>query len=281
MEFIPTTFEPDSLAAALQGADAIIHIAGVTRAKRRGEFFQGNVELTSRLLSAAALVPSLKRFCYVSSLTVVGPSPDGTPVDEDSPCVPITPYGQSKLEAERLCRKMSDRLPVVILRPPAVYGPRDGDILHMFRWIKIGLMPIMGPRNKTLSLLYVTELARALATVVEDDRAVGNTYFVGDEEQYRYSTLVEIAAELLQKKRLLQFRFPSALMYAIAAGTQAVSWLLPKPSVVNIDKVRDLVSPHWVCSPGRIKRELGFTTGVTAREGLQKTLAWYREQHWL
>lgn len=278
---LPTSFEPGSLEQALEGANALVHIAGVTRAKHRGEFFRGNVELTSRLLEAAASVGTLGRFCYVSSLTAVGPSPDGVPVTEESPCNPITPYGQSKLEAERLCEKMSGKIPMVIVRPPAVYGPRDSDILHMFRWINFGLMPIMGPRNKTLSLLYVCDLARALATVVIDERAVGKTYFVGDEHPYEYSNLVRVAAGLLEKSRTIQFPLPEPLMYTIAACTQAVSWLLPRPSVVNIDKIRDLVSPHWVCNPDRIRNEIGFETRIKAEEGLRLTLTWYRQQGWL
>lgn len=195
-------------------------------------------------------------------------------------CRPITPYGESKLEAERLCQSFSGDFPVVVIRPPAVYGPREGDILDMFRWIKFGLVPVIGSRHKTLSLVYAPELARAIGIATISERAGGETYFVADEECYDFSELVDIAAGLLGK-RVFRLPLPNALVYSIAAATQAVSWILPKPSVVNIDKVKDLMTPHWVCNPGKIQRELGFTTITKAEEGLRRTLDWYQNQGWI
>jgi nucleoside-diphosphate-sugar epimerase len=150
----------------------------------------------------------------------------------------------------------------------------------MFRWIKFGIMPVIGPRHKTLSLVYAPELARAIGIATLSERAYGETYFVADEEQYGFSALVDIVARLLGK-RTISLPLPNFLVYSIAAATQAVSWILPKPSVVNIDKVKDLLTPHWVCDPGKIQRELGFTTMVEAGEGLKRTLDWYQSQGWI
>jgi nucleoside-diphosphate-sugar epimerase len=240
----------------------------------------GNVDVTRRLLAATKKSGDTRKFCYISSLTAVGPSADGTPLTENSECRPITSYGESKLEAERVCKEFSADFPVVIVRPPAVYGPRDSDILDMFRWIKFGLMPVIGSRQKTMSLIYAPELARAIGLATTSQRADGETYFVADEEQYGFSELVDIVARLFGRPAI-RLPIPKALVYSIAAATQAVSWILPKPSVVNIDKVKDLLTPHWVCNPTKIQRELGFTTAVQAEEGLRRTLDWYREQKWL
>jgi nucleoside-diphosphate-sugar epimerase len=258
----------------------VVHIAGVTRAKRRKDFFTGNVEPTRTLLLACKDLGSIKRFCYMSSLTAVGPAVEGKPVREDSPCSPLTAYGASKLEAEMVCHGFANLFPVVILRPPAVYGPRDRDILHMFRSIKFGIMPVMGPSTKTLSMVYVTELARAVATVLKADPPPAGTYFVGDKTPYRYSDLVKITAGLLGKTTV-NLPIPKPILYAIAGATQAVSWLLPQPSVVNIDKVRDLVTPYWTCETGKIERDLGFRTEIGVRDGLQRTLDWYKAEGWL
>ncbi len=201
-------------------------------------------------------------------------------MSEASACHPITPYGESKLEAERVCANYSTDLPVVVIRPPAVYGPRDRDILHMFRWINFGLMPILGSPHKTLSLIYAPELARAIAVGTLSERSAGETYFAGDEEVYHYPGLVSIAAGLLGKS-VVSLPIPTPVVYSIAALTQAVSWMLPRPSVVNIDKVRDLLTPHWTCSSRKISAQLGFTTKVQAEEGLRRTLEWYRQRGWL
>ena len=272
-------FDEIALRKALEGCDLVVHIAGVSRAKRRRDFFLGNVEPTLNLLNACKKTETVRKFCYLSSLTATGPSPAGEPVTEESPCHPITAYGASKLEAENVCRRVDASFPVVILRPPAVYGPRDGDILHMFRWIKFGLMPVMGPRDKTLSLIYVTELARAILAVL-DHKSVQGTYFVGDKTPYGYADLVAISASLLGNKTR-NLSVPRPLMYAIAGATQAISWLLPKPSIVNIDKVRDLLTAYWTCDSGKIEREVGFRSTVEAREGFERTLSWYRTNRWL
>jgi nucleoside-diphosphate-sugar epimerase len=272
-------FDQSAVRSALEGCNAVVHIAGVTRARRRADFFRGNVDSTRTVLAASRDAGTVRSFCYISSLTAAGPSPASTPATEDSPCRPITAYGASKLEAERVCRSFEDAFRVMILRPPAVYGPRDGDILHMFRWIKFGFVPVMGPRDKMLSVIYVTELARAIVCTLESAPA-GSTYFVGDPEPYAYSALAGIAASLLEKKTH-NLPIPAPLVYLVGAATQAISWLLPQPSVVNIDKVRDLLAAHWICSTGKIRRELGFTPAIQAEEGLRRTLAWYKEKGWL
>lgn len=178
-----------------------------------------------------------------------------------------------------MCRTYEDAFRVIILRPPAVYGPRDGDILQMFRWIKHGLVPTMGPADKMLSLIYVVDLARAIVSVLQSGSA-GSTYFVADRNPYFASELVNIAADLLGKKAR-NLRIPTPVVYSVAAITQAVSWFLPRPSIINIDKVRDLLAAHWTCSAEKIHRELGFATEVGPREGLARTLTWYRNQGWL
>ncbi|MEX1140441.1 MAG: NAD-dependent epimerase/dehydratase family protein [Bacteroidota bacterium] len=266
--------------AALDQCDQVVHIAGVTRAKRRKDFFTGNVDPTRNILLACKELGTVSQFCYISSLTAVGPGQDGRPVNEDSPCHPFTAYGASKLEAELVCREFEDLFPVVILRPPAVYGPRDKDILHMFRWIKFGIMPVMGPSKKMLSMIYVTELARAITTVLKSDSSGGRVYFVGDKTPYLYSDLVSITASLLGKTTF-NLPIPRLILYGIAGVTQAISWLLPQPSVVSIDKVRDLVTPYWTCETGKIERELGFRTEIGAGDGLQRTLEWYKAEGWL
>src|SRR5438105_10238363 len=113
-----------SLGAAVDGVDAVVHVAGIVKARRPAEFFEVNTQGTRNLLEAAMRRP-VPRFVYVSSLAAVGPSADGTPVPDDVEPRPVTHYGRSKLEAERAVLAAKDRLHVTVVRPPLIYGPRD------------------------------------------------------------------------------------------------------------------------------------------------------------
>ena len=272
--------DPRALAPLLLEADYILHVAGVTKARTREEYRRGNVDSTTSLLEAALHAPRLKKFCFVSSLTVAGPSIDGTPVNDASPPAPITEYGRSKQEAEEVCRRYTGRLPIVVVRPPAVYGPRDRDILEMFRWIKRGLAPIVGSREKTLSLIHAADLGSALLTALESANTAGKTYHVSDGIIHHYTELLEISADLLQAHPLT-LSIPDPFVYASAALAQGFSTLLGKPAVLNIEKVKDLLAPHWVCDGSRFVRETGFKPRIGIQEGLASTLEWYRTNGWL
>src|ERR1700685_710002 len=133
----------EGLAEAMDGIDAIVHCAGIVKARNSDEFFAVNVVGTSNVVQAArALRGKLRRFVHVSSLEAVGPSPDGRPVSADQEN-PVTAYGRSKLAAEKVVLAAKDDLPVTVLRPGAIYGPRDGEILEVFKSIQRGVLPLI------------------------------------------------------------------------------------------------------------------------------------------
>jgi len=272
--------DPRSIEKAMRDLDYIIHIAGVTKAKRRSEFFEGNVVATRNLLQLAAKVPGLKKFCYLSSLTAVGPSRDGVPPDESTPCNPISEYGKSKLEAEHSCLAYASSIPLVILRPPTVYGPRDKDVLEVFKTTKLGIQPNLGSRDKTLSLLFGPDLADAIVRATVAEASTGKTYFVSDPTVYSQAHLFSILANLVGR-RSIKIRLPSFLVYSAAAVVESVSYFGPKPAVLSIEKARDFLQTHWTCNPERIRRELGYSPKIRAEEGLQSTYTWYRAHGWL
>ncbi|MBI4428868.1 MAG: NAD-dependent epimerase/dehydratase family protein [Ignavibacteriales bacterium] len=271
---------PASLETLVRGIDFVFHIAGVTKAKRTREYFSGNVESTTNLLEATARHGNVKKFCLVSSLTAVGPSKDGTPVDESTPCAPLTEYGRSKLQAERVTRSYADRLPVVIIRPPAVYGPRDRDILELFRTAKWGFRPVIGSKNKTLSLIHAVDVARALVTAAVSQKSAGQVYFATNEPTYRYEDLYH-ELSLIVGHSTVSLPVPNAVLYSLAAGTELVSVFGPRPAILSVDKARDLVQSHWVCSGKKIREHLGFSTTVEIRDGLRSTFEWYKSRGWL
>lgn len=272
--------DPRSLLDASEGVRTIIHVAGVTRAKREADFRRGNVDTTAALLDVARQLPDLDRFCYVGSLTVAGPSPDGTPLSEDRPVHPRTAYARSKWMAEHMCRDASSSIPVTVVRPPTVYGPRDRDVLEMFRWVRYGLHPVIGPPDKTLSMVHVLDLVRGIATAAVDPRAAGRTYYVSNELTYRYDDLIKLIAGIVGRHPV-KVRLPIPVLFAVAGVVEAISFFGPRPALLSVDKVRDMAQQHWVCDPGLIGRELDFHASIPLEDGFRDTYRWYRDHGWL
>lgn len=272
--------DPASLLPLLDDVTHVIHVAGVTKAKTKLDYARGNVLTTEALLKACAQKKSIEKFCYVSSLTVVGPSLDGKPVDESTPCRPLTAYAKSKLDAESVCRKYSASFPLVIIRPPTVYGPRDRDTFEMFRWVSYGIRPVIGSGEKALSLVHAADLARGIVDATISAKTQGETYFVADPVIYPFASLISMLSEL-EGKRTFPVRFPKPLLYAVAGIVEAVSLLGPVPAVLSVDKARDLLQTHWICSPRKIREHLGFATNIPAEKGFRTTFDWYKDKGWL
>ena len=135
--------DKDSLLAATEGVDGIIHAAGLVKAKEPADFYATNEQGTANLLDAAKRnAPDIARFVLGSSLTVMGPSQDGRPVSAGASPNPVTHYGRSKLAAERAARAEAHSLPITIIRPPMIYGPRDREILPFFKSVQLGVLPL-------------------------------------------------------------------------------------------------------------------------------------------
>lgn len=281
VEFVEAdVFDVPSLDPLLDGVEYVFHIGGVTKAKRREDYFRGNVVATKNLLQASLTHSSIKKFCYLSSLTAVGPSKDGNPLDETAPCRPITTYGVSKLQAEKAVASYSSRIPTLILRPPAVYGPRDKDILELYRAVRFGIQPVIGSKRKTLSLIHVSDLTRGIVEAAVSEKTDGKIYFVTDENIHHYQELFKILEEIMGK-RTISVPIPGFLLFSLASITEVVSTLAPRPAVLSIDKARDLLQTHWVCSGKKLTAETGFKTSIAIREGLAETYRWYESKGWL
>ena len=265
---------------ALSDVDYIVHVAGVTKAKSRSGYWKGNVEPTRQLLQAAARVGRVKKFCLISSLAAVGPNTDSIPVNERSECHPLTAYGRSKREAELICASFNPQVPIVIVRPPAVYGPRDRDVFELFRWVSYGVKPVIGKAEKRLSLVFAPDLAKGIVEVLLSERTSGETYFISDPTSHTFTEQVDTVAALAHRKPIPIY-FPAPLLYAIAGAVEAISFFGSRPAVLSLDKARDLLQEHWECSAEKITREIGFVCPTPFREGLRKTYDWYREMKWL
>ena len=266
---------------ALDGIDVIYHVAGLTFARRRQDYFNVNQKGTEEILSAAlARRDRIKKFIYVSSQAAVGPSPDGHPVTEAIEPKPISPYGQSKLLAEEAVRASRDLMSICIVRPPAVYGPRDYAIFEVFKSIVRGIAPAIGSTDMQLSLVHVRDLVEGILLAAESEISAGRTYFISSDMIYSMRAVNQILAKIAGRS-IRNISIPRSLAYAVALAAEAASAITRKPPVINRDKVRDFSQACWACSIEAAKHDLGFRQRVPLESGLRDTFEWYKREGWL
>ncbi len=262
--------------AALDGVDTVIHLAGVTKALAAADYYIGNTRATETL--ARLLAGRSIRFVHVSSLAAMGPSPDGAPIAEDAPPHPVSEYGKSKLEAERMAALW--RPDAVIVRPPVVYGPRDTDVFQILKSISGGLVVEIAGGPRWFSAIYVEDLAEGLIAAAETPQAAGRTYFLAHPKVVSWSELAAVAARLMNR-RVRVLRIPPAVARAAAYCAELWSRVTRRPGILSRDKVTEACCRAWTCDPRRAARELGFEAATSLEAGLARTLAWYKEAGWI
>ncbi|MDB5035500.1 MAG: hypothetical protein JWQ98_2741 [Chlorobi bacterium] len=284
VEYVTASFtDPASLREAVRDVDYVYHVAGATAAKNREGFFAANQVATRNLLDAVAEAnPGLKRMIHVSSQAAAGPSSSADdPIDETAPLRPITAYGESKAAAEReVIARMGD-LPLTIVRPPAVYGPRDVEIFKFFQVVARGFAPLIGFDRKLVSLVHVDDLVRGFIQAGESDRAVGETYFISSEEFYTWEHVGEITARAFGRPRARHLRIPHALVFAAAGISGFLGRFQKKPPVFNFEKGRDITQRYWLCKVDKARQHFGYRQQISIQQGVEQTVAWYKKMKWL
>lgn len=272
--------DPASLREAMREATHVIHCAGATKALRTAGFYEVN-QLGTRHVVAAIHEHrgQIERLVHISSLAAAGPALPAQPARETDPPQPVSEYGRSKLAGEREVTEKC-RADFVVLRPSAVYGPRDGEFLRLFHAARSHLLPMFGGGLQALSLVFVKDLAEAAVTSLTHPAAAGNTFFVAAPE---IATARELAGEIAAQMNVwtLPLPLPTAILWPVCAGQELLSRLTGRPSVLSRQKYAELRAPAWVCDPAKLRQELGFECATTLKQGIAATLAWYREQGWL
>jgi nucleoside-diphosphate-sugar epimerase len=264
------------LADALRGVDSVIHLAGVTKALTAADYYSGNARGAETLARAAQ--GRRIRFVHVSSLAAIGPSQGTVPVVEDDPPHPLTHYGKSKLESERVVRAL---LPdAVIVRPPVVYGPRDTDVFQLLRSISKGLVLEIAGGERWFSAIYVGDLAEALLAAATAPSAGGRSYFLTHAKPVCWSELSETAARIMRRRPRV-IRIPVGLAYGVGACAELWSRITKVPGIISREKIAEARRPAWICDHRRASAELNFLAPTSLAEGLARTLAWYKEAGWL
>lgn len=270
-----------SIDKAMKDVDAVVHSAGLVKARTQAEFFACNTQGTVNLLdSAIANAPKLRRFVHVSTLEACGPSLDGKPVPLDQER-PVTAYGRSKLAAEKEVLGRRDKLPVVILRPAAIYGPRDVEILEAFRAVRRRQYPVIGDGAMLGCYTYGPDCARACVRAIEADIPSGSVYFVDDGEPLSMARAMgELLPEALGTAPIVRFGVPFPLLRLASYGVETYGRLRGKAVMLTREKVK-MLSHHWVCESEKTRSDLEWQPEVTFPEGLRRTARWYQENGWL
>ena len=274
--------DPASLERAVQGVEAVVHSAGLVKARNLEEFMRVNARGTDNLLNACLpIAGSLKRFVQISSITVGGPSDVyGNPVSVDALPRPVTDYGRSKLAAEKSVLSHKDRLKVTVIRPPAIYGPRDREILAFFKSIKLGVLPLLGSPQSKLSMTFGPDCARACIRAIDADVASGSVFAVDDGAVHTMAELISEAESAMGKRAFLRIPLPRRVVEGAALMSESYGKLTNRAMMLTRDKCNELFD-QWVCDGSKAQAELGFTPSVSFSQGVKQTVDWYRTAGWL
>jgi len=260
------------------GAEAVVHLAGLTAARSRAELFAVNAGGTHAVVDAVrATGHEVRRFVSVSSLAAAGPATQEALPSTGEEAFPVSDYGRSKLDGEVPVRALP--LPWTILRPPAVYGPRDTEFLRLFRIASRGIAPVFGDGSQRLSMIFVEDLARAVVDCLDAGPAPG-TYYPAHPEVTTTRALVEaIAATLGSRVRIVSI--PRSLVRPILWISGTAARLSRRATLLSPDKASELLAAAWTCSPAALEASTSWRARIALAEGLQRTAQWYRSARWL
>ena len=266
--------------------DYVIHAAGLTKTTDENQFFFVNTRGTMFLVEAlqATKMP-LKRFIYLSSLSIFGPIREGQPyteiLDTDEP-QPNTAYGRSKLLAEKFLEENGKQMgfPYVILRPTGVYGPREKDYFMMAKSIRGHVDFAAGFKQQDLTFVYVKDVVQAVFLAF-DRGETGRSYFLSDGNVYQSSAFSDLIRKELGNPWCLRLKAPIWLLRIITSCGDLVGRLTGRVTALNNDKYHILKQRNWRCDIEPARRELGYEPHYQLERGVKETIAWYKENGWL
>lgn len=263
--------------------DYVVHAAGVTKCIDKRDFRRINTEGTKNLVQALQqLQMPLKRFVYLSSLSVYGAIREQQPYEEiretDTP-QPNTEYGRSKLEAERWLDGLKD-FPCVTLRPTGVYGPRERDYFLMAKSIKGHSDFAVGYKRQDITFVYVSDVVQAVFLAMEKGQP-GRKYFLSDGQVYQSTTFSDLIHEELGRPWWIRITAPVWVLRIVTFFGEYIGRLTGKISALNNDKYNILRQRNWRCDIQPAIDELGYRPEVDLKEGVRRSIKWYKEQGWL
>jgi nucleoside-diphosphate-sugar epimerase len=266
-----------ALQQAVEGQDVIYHVAGVVAARSEADFMAANRDGTRNVIEAAQRAGT-QRVVFVSSMAAAGPTIKGRPLRGDELPRPVTAYGRSKLAAEQVVT--ASGLAWTIVRPPMVYGPRDQEVLKVFRLARLGLAPVLGDGTQELSAVHGADLADALIAVGGSGAAVGRAYYACHPEIFTGAEMARAVGRAMGRSPAV-IRVPAAIGRGVLVVTEAAARLTGRTTILTADKANEFFQPAWTGDPEPLTRDTGWRAARDLRTGLEETYQWYRTAGWL
>jgi nucleoside-diphosphate-sugar epimerase len=267
-----------SLVSAARGMDVVFHVGAAIIAPDWKSYYEANTRSTQNLVEACVTGnPGMKKFVFISSISAAGPSERGKTPNEDDPCRPVSLYGLSKLLAEQIVLEYKDNIPVSILRPPNVIGPRQKELFDAMKLVKKRIKPLMNKDEPRTSLCSVVDVVRAAILLSEKAEADGKIYFVTDSHAYTWAEITDAIAEFLNIRRFI-LRVPYALQVAAAFVSEKVARAAGRIPLVTRESITATRKYYWIYDGSRIERELGFRATMDMRETVRCTVDWYKKR---
>ena len=272
--------------------DYVVHAAGVTKCLDKADFHRINTEGTQHLVRALmALKMPLRRFVYISSLSIMGAIREQQPyteIRESDEAKPNTAYGKSKLEAEQWLAQLPLSLegaggrlfPYVILRPTGVYGPRERDYFMMAKSIKSHTDFAVGYKQQDITFVYVTDVVQAIFLAIEKG-VTGRRYFLSDGEVYQSSTFSNLIRQELGNPWWIRITAPIWVLRLVTFFGEYYGRLTGKVTALNNDKYNIMRQRNWRCDIEPARKELGYEPQVKLEEGVRRSIKWYKDNGWL
>jgi nucleoside-diphosphate-sugar epimerase len=269
-----------ALESAVEGADAIIHVAGLVKERSLEGYREVNVRGTERLLAAAAKTAPDALFLLVSSQAAAGPAREGRPVSDADPSRPISWYGVSKHESEQAVQR-SWKGPWIVLRPGVVYGPGDrgSGLFLYFRMAAAGWIPVPAGRTR-IQIIAAEQAALAIARAASRRDLSGRIGFLCDPDPISLRGLAEKIAALPRRRGRL-IGVPDSFVRALGAAETALEGLTRRSRPFNADKAKEILAGDWLCDAGPMRTALELPAPVPLEQGLKASWEWYSQAGWL
>lgn len=267
-----------TLPALIEGASAVVHLAGKTSARNEAEYMAANAAGPANVVAAVRKSTPDAHVVLVSSQAAGGPSPNGAPVRAADPPRPVSSYGRSKLAGEEAVRN-EPGLAFTILRPSAVYGPRERAIRGLFVAASRGFVPVLAGGTPRIQMVYVDDAARAVLGAL-DRGGRGETFFVAHPEVLEYRAIAETLATLPSRRPWL-VPIPAAAIRAAGSLAGVLSTFGKGPPVFNSEKANELLQSAWICDMSDAQVALGQPFRTDFAVGARLTWEWYLERGWI